>query len=81
MNQRKKLTSQQQTEEQLYSAEQRQQSQSEQKFSTVEEMLRHDALHTPVPPAIARRLQDSLAQLPSPPPRSWWQRFFGGDET
>ena len=29
-------------------------------FASVEEMLRHDALHTPVPPAIAHRLQESI---------------------
>ena len=45
-------------------------------FATAEEMLRHDAIHTPVPPAIAYRLQDSIAQVP-PPRRSWWQRWFG----
>jgi len=44
-------------------------------FATVEEMLRHDALHTPIPPAIAHRLQESIGQLPAPP-RSWWRRLF-----
>jgi hypothetical protein len=39
-------------------------------------MLRHDAIHTPVPPAIAERLEQSLAQLPHPP-RSWWRRILG----
>jgi hypothetical protein len=45
-------------------------------FATAEEMLRHDAIHTPVPPAIAYRLQNSIAQVPRPR-RSWWQRWFG----
>ncbi|HLH53482.1 MAG TPA: hypothetical protein VKY92_07690 [Verrucomicrobiae bacterium] len=47
-------------------------------FANVEEMLRRDALHTPVPPAIERRLQESLGQLPPPPRRSWWRRLLGG---
>jgi hypothetical protein len=45
-------------------------------FPNVEALLRHDALHTPVPPRIARRLEESLEQLP-PPRRSWWQWLFG----
>ena len=44
-------------------------------FTSAEEMLRHDALHTPVPPAIAQRLQASIAQLPASS-RPWWQRWF-----
>ena len=46
-------------------------------FSTVEEMLRLDGSQTPVPPAIAQRLEESIRQLP-PPRRSWWRRFLGG---
>ncbi|MEY2428217.1 MAG: hypothetical protein QOJ40_1102 [Verrucomicrobiota bacterium] len=45
-------------------------------FANVEEMLRHDALHTPVPPAIAHRLEESLAQSP-PTRRGWWRRLLG----
>jgi hypothetical protein len=45
-------------------------------FASVEAMLRHDALHTPVPPSIAQRLRESLAQNP-PPPRPWWRRLLG----
>lgn len=48
--------------------------QSALEFGTVEEMLRHDALHTPVPPSIAHRLQESIGPAPT---RSWWRRFFG----
>jgi len=44
-------------------------------FATAEQMLRHDAVHTPVPPAIAQRLQASIAQLPAPAP-SWWRKWF-----
>ena len=43
----------------------------------MEEMLRHDSANTIVPPDIARRLQQSTADLP-PPNRSWWKRIFGG---
>ena len=78
MNHRKKLTSQQQADEQQHALS-HQETQQQQEFRSVEEMLRHDALHTPVPPSVARRLQESIAQLPSPPPpRSWWRRFLGG---
>jgi len=42
----------------------------------VEEMLRHDALHTPVPPTIAHRLKQSIGPV-APPQRSWWRRLFG----
>jgi UDP-N-acetylglucosamine 2-epimerase len=80
MNHRKKLTSQQQTDEQLHAASQHeaQQQQTGHNFDSVEALLRHDALHTPMPPSVARRLQESIAQLPPPPPRSWWRRFLGG---
>jgi len=62
----------QQTEE-TFSNQQTQQQVKE--FGSVEELLRHDAVHTPVPPAIEHRLQESVSRLPAPP-RSWWQRFF-----
>ena len=45
-------------------------------FATAEELLRHDALRTPVPPAIAHRLKESLGPLP-PPSSPWWRKFFG----
>jgi len=53
-----------------------QESQTGREFATVEDMLRHDALHTPVPPAIEHRLAESVEQLPAPP-RPWWRRFLG----
>ena len=73
---RQKLTPQEQ--EQLAAAQQQTQSSSPQEFASVEEMIRHDALHTPVPPTIAHRLAESINQLPPPPARGWWRRFFGG---
>ena len=78
MNPPKKIITRQQPEEQQHaqSAQQIQQ-QGAREFATAEEMLRHDALHTPVPPAIGRRLQESVSQLPAPPARAWWRRLFG----
>ena len=73
MKRQSKLT--QQEQEQL--AAQQQQS-AAQEFEGVEEMIRHDALHTPVPPRIAERLDESISQLPPPPAKAWWRRLFGG---
>jgi len=74
MKRQTKLTSQEQV--QTHAAEQQTQQTSVREFASVEEMLRHDALHTPVPPAIAHRLQASLDKSP-PPARPWWGRLFG----
>ena len=74
MNPPKKLTSQQQTEEQQTAAHQ-QQTKPRVEFKSVEEMLRHDASQTPVPPGIEHRLQESLTQSSTTEP-SWWRRFF-----
>ena len=52
-----------------------QQARETREFSGVEELLRHDALHTPVPPSIAGRLRESIGSLK--PNRSWWRRLFG----
>ena len=60
MKRQTKLTPQEQ--EQLAAAQQRTQSSSPQEFASVEEMLRHDALHTPVPPNIAPA--DTVTALP-----------------
>jgi hypothetical protein len=49
-------------------------------FSTVEEMLRHDASQVDVPPVVESRLRSSLqrAQKDSPKaPPSWWRRILG----
>jgi len=76
MKRQTKLTPQEQ--EQLAAAQQQTQSSSAREFASVEEMLRHDALHTPVPPTIAYRLEESVKQLPPASSRGWWRRFFGG---
>ncbi len=44
-------------------------------FATAEELLRHDAAQTQVPPVIAERLTQSIAKLPGKP-QSWWQRWL-----
>ena len=48
---------------------------SAREFATAEELLRHDAGLTAVPPAIAERLARSVQQLPRRAP-SWWQRWL-----
>jgi hypothetical protein len=77
MNPQKKLVTQQKTEEeQRLLGGQQTESQTALEFAGAEEMLRHDALHTPVPPAIAQRLQESIGKLPLPS-RGWWRRLLG----
>ena len=76
MKRETKLTPQEQ--QQLAAEQQQTQSSSTQEFNSVEEMLRHDALHTPVPPTIEYRLAESVKQLTPPSSRAWWRRFFGG---
>ena len=44
-------------------------------FASTEELLRHDAAQTQVPPVIAERLTQSIAKLPGKP-QSWWQRWL-----
>ena len=78
MNPPKRLTTQhKQEEQQETTARQDQQTQPGQEFNTVDEMLRHDALHTPVPPEVARRLEKSL-QEEAPASSPWWKRWMGG---
>lgn len=46
-------------------------------FATPEELLRHDAAQTPVPPEVADRLRASLDAEPATKPASWWRRIIG----
>src|SRR5690349_9518667 len=79
MNPPKKSTVHQQAEEQRQAlGEQNTQAVRSFEFATADELLRHDALHTPVPPAIASRLQQSIGQLPQASRPNWWRRLFGG---
>ena len=45
-------------------------------FQSAEELLRHDAAQTAVPPEIARRLSQSIAQSAAPR-RPWWRKLLG----
>jgi hypothetical protein len=46
-------------------------------FASAEEMLRHDAAQSSVPPALAERLQQSVAGEPVPQ-KPWWRRLLKG---
>ncbi|HEY3854313.1 MAG TPA: hypothetical protein VGO67_07985 [Verrucomicrobiae bacterium] len=74
MKQQSKLSTGQKQE---LSAETQLASTRELRFENAEELLRHDAARTPVPPEIARRLNKSVAELPLQR-KSWWRRVFGG---
>jgi hypothetical protein len=77
MNPPKKLTSQTQSQESQTSLDRQQTHEpGVLEFPNADALLRHDALHTPVPPRVGMRLQDSIQQIP-PPPTSWWRRWFG----
>lgn len=77
MDREKKLISQRKTEEARQTLNQQKSTETNaREFASAEEMLRLDAIQTPVPPAIAERLEQSLAQLPRPR-RSWWRRILG----
>jgi hypothetical protein len=64
-------------EQQTSALHQSQQKQQGHEFATAEELIRFDVEHTSVPPQIAERLIESIAQEPKPI-RSWWRRFFSG---
>ena len=72
MKQRTRLSEEQQQAQQAGSGEQTR-SAAGREFANADELLRHDAAQTNVPPEIARRLQKSAADL-SGPKTSWWQR-------
>ena len=62
------------------SEEQQQQESKVQEFSSVEDLLRHDADKTVVPSGIATKLNESIAKTPAPEARSWWARFFSREQ-
>ncbi len=76
MKHQTKLSQEQQQARQA-GTEQQTQPSGPREFASVEEMLRYDAAHTPVPPDIAQRLQKSTGDLPAPK-AAWWKRWFGG---
>jgi hypothetical protein len=76
MKRRIRLNTGQKAEQDLQASQADQTGANYTEFANPEELLRHDALHTPVPPSIARRLKESLGPLP-PPSSPWWRKFFG----
>ena len=68
-----KQESKQRSQEQLANAASQQT--NEREFATAEELLRHDAEQTQVPPVIAERLTKSIQNLPRPS-RTWWERLL-----
>lgn len=72
MKQEHKLTPQ----EQQQTAEVQSRQTTAREFASAEELLRHDAQQTPVPPEIAQRLSKSVEDLPKPA-GSWWRRLLG----
>jgi hypothetical protein len=79
MNRQKKLTSQQHSQEQQQTTQHQAETSAAMEFATPEEMLRHDAQHTVVPPRVAERLAESVkGEPPAGSSTSWWRRLFGG---
>jgi hypothetical protein len=74
MKHENKLTHKEQS--QLETQQQQTQSPSVQEFATPEDLLRHDALHTPVPPTVAHRLKESISHMPESS-HPWWKRLLG----
>lgn len=66
----------QKSQEQEHVAEVQSQQTTTREFTSPEELLKHDAAQTLVPPAVADRLAQSLRNEPKPE-RSWWRRMFG----
>ncbi len=64
------------SQKQEHVAEQTAHAHAVKEFSNSDELLRFDAAQTTVPPEIARRLQESSANLP-PPKAVWWKRLLG----
>jgi hypothetical protein len=62
-------------QEQEQAAQEQQTQKASIEFSTAEEAIRHDAAQTELPPAIAKRLRDSIAREPKPA-ASWWKRLL-----
>lgn len=73
MKRHTKLSSQEQEQQ---TAARQAQEQSVREFTSVEDLLRHDATHTVVPPSIEARLRRSTSDLPPPRGLSWWRRLF-----
>lgn len=70
-----------QTQKQEAISEQREKSSGAKEFSSVEELLRHDAGEIAVPAAVAVKLNESIQQAPPPDAKHWWQRFFSRESS
>jgi outer membrane protein OmpA-like peptidoglycan-associated protein len=68
----------QEQQQQAAELQQTQQKEAVREFATADEIIRFDAGQTTVPPAIAARLNESIAREPKPQ-RSWWRRFLSGN--
>jgi len=72
MKQKHKIASEEQQQISETHAEQA----ASREFTTPEELLRHDAAQTNVPPSVTKRLDESLEREPAKT-KSFWRRFFG----
>jgi hypothetical protein len=72
MKQQSKLTAHQQEEQ---AAELRAAKTAGQEIDSVEQLLRHDAGQTLLPPNIAQRLRQSLGESAAPR-RAWWRKLL-----
>ena len=64
------------TQKQEQHAEHQTHAHATKEFPSSDELLRFDAEHTILPPEVAKRLQESVAHIPPPPPRTWWRNLF-----
>lgn len=74
MKHRKKFAEREQAQSQAHSKQESQETTRE--FSSVEELLRHDAKNIEVPSKVAERLDRSISRI-EPAPKPWWKRLFG----
>ena len=72
MKQQHKFSSHQQQEQ---AAEAQTAKTTAKEFASVEELLRHDAAQTTVPPEIAQRLRHSALEIGAPK-RPWWRKLL-----
>jgi|KBSSwiStaDraftv2_1062776.scaffolds.fasta_scaffold7334951_1 hypothetical protein len=72
-----KRQTKQNTEAQENLSQTQKQESTSREFTSEEELLRYDAAQTPVPPAVAERLSNSIQNLPKPA-TSWWRRLLDG---
>lgn len=65
------------SQEQLQVAAHQTGQQAAHEFANAEELLRHDAKQTAVPPQISQRLKRTTGKAAAEQPRSWWKNLFG----